>query len=94
MRTVRDICHFVRLPFSCDDAWGGDIIAAACVHLAATVDPTLCEGAWIAASYIDGHYDEDRGLDVVNGWIDVPSGPGLGVTPKPGAFGEPIREYS
>lgn len=94
MRTVRDVCHFARLPFSCDDAWGGDIIAAACVHLAATVNPALCEGAWIAASYIDGHYDEDRGLDVVNGWIDVPSGPGLGVTPKPGAFGEPIREYS
>lgn len=94
MRTVRDVCHFARLPFSCDDAWGGDIIAAACVHLAATVNPTLCEGAWIAAPYIDGHYDEISGLNVTNGWIDVPAGPGLGITPKPNAFGEPIKEYS
>lgn len=94
MRTVRDVCHFARLPFSCDDAWGGDIIAAACVHLAATVNPSLCEGAWIAAPYIDGHYDERSGIEIKDGWIDVPSGPGLGITPDAGVFGEPIREYS
>lgn len=94
MRTVRDVCHFARLPFSCDDAWGGDIIAAACVHLAATVHPSLCEGAWIAAPYIDGHYDNVAGIDVSNGWINVPTGPGLGITPTPGVFGEPIKEYT
>ncbi|MGX5849215.1 mandelate racemase/muconate lactonizing enzyme family protein [Mesorhizobium sp. PL10] len=93
MRTVRDVCHFARLPFSCDDAWGGDIIAAACVHLAATVTPSLCEGAWIAAPYIDGHYDENGGITIKNGWIDVPAGPGLGVVPNPDAWGKPIQEY-
>jgi 4-hydroxyproline betaine 2-epimerase len=93
MRTVRDICHFARLPFSCDDAWGGDIIAAACVHLAATVHPSLCEGAWIAAPYIEGHYDENSGVKIKDGWIDVPKGPGLGITPNIAALGKPIQRH-
>ncbi|TIT73224.1 MAG: mandelate racemase, partial [Mesorhizobium sp.] len=46
MVTVRDLCAIRSLPHSCDDAWGGDIIAAACVHLAATVEPRRFEGAW------------------------------------------------
>ena len=31
MRTVRELCAVRSLPHTCDDAWGGDIIAAACV---------------------------------------------------------------
>lgn len=54
MTTVRDLCAIRSLPHSCDDAWGGDIIAAACVHLAATVEPCRMEGAWIAQEYIEG----------------------------------------
>jgi len=90
MRSVRDICQFYRLPFSCDDSWGGDIIAAACVHLAATMRPELCEGAWIAAPYIAGHYDPHNGIDIVNGWIDVPQLPGLGIVPDTKAWGSPV----
>jgi len=90
MRTVRDICQFRRLPFSCDDSWGGDIIAAACVHLAATIPPFLCEGAWIADPHIDKHYDEQHGIRIINGWIDVPQTPGLGITPDISAWGSPI----
>src|SRR5262249_38829625 len=33
MRTVRDICRARNMPHTCDDSWGGDIIAAACVHI-------------------------------------------------------------
>src|SRR5690606_18981041 len=38
--TARDMCAWRSLPHTCDDAWGGDIIAAACVHIGATVEPS------------------------------------------------------
>ncbi|WP_280953219.1 enolase C-terminal domain-like protein [Rhizobium sp. L43] len=53
MRTVRDICEARNLPHTVDDNWGGDIIAAACVHVGATVAPRLFEGSWIASPYIE-----------------------------------------
>jgi L-alanine-DL-glutamate epimerase-like enolase superfamily enzyme len=52
MRAFRDICAARNLPHTCDDAWGGDIIAAACTHIGATVTPQLLEGVWLAAPYI------------------------------------------
>jgi 4-hydroxyproline betaine 2-epimerase len=89
MATFRDICEARSLPHTCDDSWGGDIIAAACVHIGATVQPRLMEGAWIAQPYIDGHYDSRAGVKIAGGHIALPTGPGLGVVPDEGIFGEP-----
>lgn len=93
MTTVRDLCAIRSLPHSCDDAWGGDIIAAACVHLAATVEPRRMEGVWIAQEYIDGHFDAKNPVAIREGHIAVPQLPGLGVKPEPGMFGKPIATY-
>ncbi|MDT3380069.1 mandelate racemase/muconate lactonizing enzyme family protein [Labrys neptuniae] len=93
MTTVRDICAIRSLPHTCDDAWGGDIIAAACTHLASTVEPRRCEGAWIAQEYIDGHYDGANPIRIVEGHIAVPQRPGLGVKPEPGMFGPAVASY-
>ncbi|MEM7081124.1 MAG: mandelate racemase/muconate lactonizing enzyme family protein [Pseudomonadota bacterium] len=93
MRTARDVCAARSLPHTCDDAWGGDIIAAACVHLGATVDPRLFEGTWIAAPYIDEHYDEKQGVRIEGGRIGVPLGPGLGVVPPAGFFGSALCSF-
>jgi len=93
MTTVRDLCAIRSLPHSCDDAWGGDIIAAACVHLAATVEPRRMEGAWIAQEYIDGHFDAKNPVVIRQGHIAVPQRPGLGVRPEPGMFGKPVAVY-
>ncbi len=93
MTTVRDICAARHLPHTCDDAWGGDIIAAACVHLGATVNPKLLEGVWFAAPYIDGHYDPENGIEVAHGHITLPVGPGLGITPDETAFGDPVMVF-
>lgn len=93
MRAFRDVCAARRLPHTCDDSWGGDIIAAACTHVAATVDPRLLEGARIAEPYIDGHYDPDNGVTVTDGFITVPSGPGLGITPDEEAIGPAVISY-
>ena len=90
MATIRDICAARSLPHTCDDSFGGDICAAACVHIAATVQPKLLDGVWIAAPYIKQHYDSDNPVDVVNGFIDVPSGFGLGINPDESLFGDVI----
>jgi L-alanine-DL-glutamate epimerase-like enolase superfamily enzyme len=93
MIAARDICAIRSLPHSCDDAWGGDIIAAACVHIASTVEPRRFEGAWIAQEYISGHFDSQNPVAIENGHIVVPDRPGLGVTPDQGVFGEPIARF-
>lgn len=93
MRTFRDICAARNLPHTCDDAWGGDILAAACAHVGATVSPHLLEGVWVAASYIDGNYDSENGIRIEEGHIVLPRGTGLGITPNESLFGEPIFSY-
>ena len=87
MAAFRDVCEAMNLPHSCDDAWGGDVIAAACVQIAATVKPQLLEGAWLAQPYIDAHYDNQNPVSIVDGHIAHPKGPGLGVEPDETLFG-------
>lgn len=93
MATFRDICEARALPHTCDDAWGGDIIAAACTHIGATVVPRLMEGVWLAQPYIHGHYDQSRGVRIEAGHIRLPEGPGLGVVPEEGIFGTPDKSF-
>lgn len=94
MATVRDLCEARSMPHTSDDAWGGDILAAACVHIGATVSPRLNEGVWIAAPYIERHYDEENGVSVERGHISLPKGPGLGVIPNEASFGAPVISYN
>ena len=94
MSAFRDVCAARSMPHSCDDAWGGDVIAAACAHIGATVDPRLNEGVWIAEPYIDRHYDPVGGIRVHDGHIRLPDGPGLGVVPDQTLFGDPVATFS
>lgn len=94
MRVFRDICAVRTLPHTCDDSWGGDIIAAACAHVGASVQPRLMEGAWLAQPYIEGHYDSRNGVRIEGGHIRLPDGPGLGVVPDEGVFGAPLASFS
>ncbi len=94
MRDFRGICEARSLPHTCDDSWGGDIIAAACVHTAATVKPKLLEGVWLAQPYITDHYDPVNGVAIKQGYIDLPKGPGLGINPDESLFGNPFVSYS
>lgn len=94
MATFRDICEIRSLPHTCDDAWGGDIIAAACTHIGATVQPRLNEGVWLAAPYIEGHYDPVHGVKIEGGHIALPQGPGLGINPDEAAFGAPVASFA
>lgn len=93
MRAFRDICEARNLPHTCDDSWGGDIIAAASTHIGATVRPDLLEGVWLAAPYIEGNYDPKNGIRIKGGHIELPTGPGLGVVPDEGQFGAPVASF-
>ncbi len=68
-------------------------IAAACVHIGATVHPRLMEGVWLAAPYIEKHYDRQNGPKIENGWIRVPQGPGLGIEPDRTLWGTPVMSF-
>lgn len=95
MRAVRDLCMATRTPMSADDAWGGDIIAAAGVALGATLLPQFSRGAWVAHPYHQTHYDEVNGPRIENGFVTLPQGgAGLGLVFKDGQFGEPVAVYS
>lgn len=93
MSAFRDICAARNLPHTCDDSWGGDIIAAACTHIGATVAPELLEGVWVAADNIEGHYDQENGIRIEGGHIKRPQGPGLGIVPDESLFGTPVASY-
>lgn len=90
---LRDVCEARSMPHTCDDSWGGDVIAAACVHVGATVQPRLLEGVWIAQSQMDSHYDPVNPIRVEGGHIQVPQRPGLGVTPDEDLLGPPIASF-
>lgn len=94
MARFRDICEARHLPHTVDDAWGGDIIAAACVQLGATVIPRLFEGTWLAQPYIEGHYDTGAGIAIQDGHIDLPKGSGLGINPDPDLFTEEVCKFN
>ncbi len=94
MRAVRDLCMDARVPMSSDDAWGGDIIAAASVALGATLVPQFSRGAWIAHPYHQQHYDENNGPRLDSGFVTLPEGgPGLGLAIEEGMFGTPDAVY-
>ncbi|SIQ82602.1 L-alanine-DL-glutamate epimerase [Paracoccus thiocyanatus] len=94
MAAFRDICEARALPHTCDDAWGGDIIAAACTHIGATVQPRLNEGVWVAQPYIAQPYDAKNGIRIAGGHIALPEGPGLGVVPEESPFGPAVASFS
>jgi L-alanine-DL-glutamate epimerase-like enolase superfamily enzyme len=93
MRAFRNLCTARNLPHTCDDAWGGDIIAAACAHMGATIAAERHEGVWLAQPYIEGHYDEKHGVRILEGHIKRPAGPGLGMTPDESLFGDPVASF-
>lgn len=94
MATVRDICAARSISHNCEDSWGGDIIAAAIVHIAATVEPRLLEAVWTPGNYIEEHYDPENGIRVKDGYFSLPEGIGLGVSPDEDRIGELWASYA
>ena len=86
----RDLCAARGLPHTVDDSWGGNIVAAACAHMGATVSDKTLEAVWLATPYQAEHYGPDDPILVDQGHVNLPEGPGLGINPDPDQFGKPI----
>ncbi len=95
MRAVRDLCMAASVPMSADDAWGGDVVAAAGAALGATLLSQLSRGAWLSHPYHQVHYDEGNGPRLENGAVTLPAGgPGLGLVIDETVLGEPVAGYT
>ena len=93
LRAVRDLCDALRLPLTIDDTWGGDLVAAATIHMGSTVDPLLYEGTWTSWRYMDGSYPTlTDSILPTGGTLPVPTGPGLGVELDLDGLGAPVLE--
>lgn len=93
MATIRDVCAARSIPHTCEDTWGGGIVAAAVLHIAATVEPRLLEAVWTAGSYIEENYDPENGINIDGGHFNLPTGPGLGVSPDESRIGNLVVSY-
>ncbi len=94
MTAVRDLCAARSMPHNVEDMWGGDIVSAAILHVAATVEPRLMEGVWTSGNYIEEHFDPENGIAVDAGHFTLPSGPGLGITPLEDRIGTLTASYA
>ena len=95
LRTVRDLCVAHGIPLTIDDTWGGDITAAATVHMGATVPDPFYEGTWISHPYQKRAYGcHTSPIRPKNGTIPVPKGDGLGVEPDLADWDPPVATYS
>ena len=93
MQSIRDICEARHLMHTMDDNWGGDLVAAACLHMAATVKPEILPAMWTACDYIAEHYDPVNGIAAVNGVYQLPAGPGLGIEPQADRIGTLVHQF-
>ena len=91
---LREICAARSIPQTCEDSWGGDIIAAAALHMGSTIQPHLLDGVWTAGNYIEEHYDPRNGVTVDHGYFDVPKGVGLGINPDETRIGTLEASYA
>ena len=94
LRVVRDLCAEHSVPLTIDDTWGGDLTAAATVHMGATVPEHVSEGTWISFPYQEPAYRcLTPPVQPVGGSIPVPDGVGLGVQPDLDNWPAPVAVY-
>ncbi len=95
-RQARDLCAQLGIAMTIEDSWGSDIATATIAHLAHSTPPELLFTSTDFNSYTTrsiAHNAPQR----QQGRMQAPRKPGLGITPKPEALGQPvlsIRELS
>ncbi|MGN6551906.1 MAG: cis-3-hydroxy-L-proline dehydratase, partial [Pararhizobium sp.] len=88
-RLMRDLCVASGTLMTIEDTWGGDIVTAAIAHLALSTPEEFCFSATDFNSYgtrsIAKHAPQR-----VDGFMNAPDRPGLGVEPMLESFGDPV----
>ncbi|MED6313602.1 MAG: cis-3-hydroxy-L-proline dehydratase [Verrucomicrobiota bacterium] len=87
-RQARDLCVSLGIAMTIEDSWGGDIITAAISHLAHSTPSKLLFSSTDFNSYVTVSI-ADNAPQRKNGKLTASKAPGLGVTPKMDALGDP-----
>ena len=88
-RQVRDICVAMGIAMTIEDSGGGDIATAAIAHLAHSTPEAFRFNCSDCNSYVALDYAEGAPRRV-EGMIEAPTGPGLGVVPDTKLLGDPV----
>jgi L-alanine-DL-glutamate epimerase-like enolase superfamily enzyme len=88
-REARDLCVSLGVAMTIEDSWGGDIVTAAIAHLAQSTPEQFRFAATDFNSYVTVSL-ADGAPKRVNGRMAAPTGPGLGVSPRPQVLGRPV----
>src|SRR5262249_28222804 len=88
-RQARDLCVSLGVAMTIEDTWGGDIVTAAIAHLAQSTPEQFRFTATDFNSYVTVGLAEGAPKRV-NGRMAAPTGPGLGIQPRPQVLGQPV----
>jgi cis-L-3-hydroxyproline dehydratase len=88
-KLLRDLCEATGIVMTIEDSWGGDVATTAIAHLAGSTRPEFLFSSTDFNSYVDVSVADDapRRKD---GWLAVPSGPGLGIHVAAASLGKPV----
>jgi L-alanine-DL-glutamate epimerase-like enolase superfamily enzyme len=88
-KQIRDLCESLGIAMTLEDSWGGDITTATIAHLVGSTKAEFYFTTTDFNSYNDVHIAEDA-PHIKDGYLEVPSGPGLGIHVDESALGEPV----
>jgi L-alanine-DL-glutamate epimerase-like enolase superfamily enzyme len=88
-RQARDLCVSLGVAMTLEDSWGGDIVTAAIAHLAHSTPPELLFTATDFNSYVTVSF-ADGAPRRHDGRLAASLSPGLGITPRREALGQPV----
>ena len=90
-RQMRNLCVHFRIPMTIEDTWGGDIVTATIAHLAQSTPEEFTFSATDFNSYGTVRIAEGA-PQRVDGMMQAPDDPGLGVRPIMKTLGTPVLE--
>ena len=92
-RQFRDLCVSMGITMTIEDSWGGEIATAAIAHLAHSTPPGFHFQSSAFHEY-NSLVIADGGPIIEDGFMRVLNTPGLGVTPRMDALGDPVIDVS
>ncbi len=92
LRRARDLCLHLGPKLCIEDTWGGDIATAAALHVAASTTPSAVMNVCDLSGYVHPRLDPAAPRRDA-GFITVPDGPGLGISPDTEALGKPVAVF-
>ncbi len=88
-RQARDLCVSLGIGMTIEDSWGGDIVTAAIAHLAHSTPTEFLFTSTDFNSYVTRSI-ADGAPQRRNGRLAASTAPGLGITPRLDALGQPV----